>query len=93
MMAGSNEISITSFFWEKLPCLHCGKVNVYQPGVKGQVCACGKAMSIWDYLAVSPSAPSYDCLENPKNHRHPDWIEQEEELKLRDLDHGPWPRL
>ena len=93
MMAGSNEISITSFFWEKLPCLHCGKVNVYQPGVKGQVCACGKAMSIWDYLAVSPSAPSYDCLENPKNHRHPDWIEQEEELKLRDLDHGPWHRL
>ena len=28
-----------------------------------------------------PSDP--DCLENPKGHKHPDWIEQEEEERLR----------
>ena len=26
---------------------------------------------------------SGDCLENPKGHKHPDWIEQEESLSLQ----------
>ncbi len=76
------EISITSFFWGKLPCPGCGTVNAYQPGDEGQTCACGMAISLWDYIGVSPSARSYDCCENPKHHRHPDWIEQWEELEL-----------
>jgi len=78
------EISITSFFWEKLTCPGCGTVNAYQPHTEGQICACGKAISLWDYIGVSPSAPGHHCLENPKGHRHPDWIEQWEELELRD---------
>ncbi len=24
-----------------------------------------------------------ECLENPKSHRHPDWIEQEESLSMQ----------
>ena len=75
------EISVASFFWEKLPCLSCGTVNAYQPGAATQACACGKAISLWDAFAALPPAP--DCLENPKHHRHPDWIEQWEDLELR----------
>jgi len=82
------EISITSFFWERLLCLNCGMVNAYHPGAEGQTCACGKVISLWDYLGVSPSTPSYYCCENPKHHRHPDWIEQWEELELLGPDHG-----
>jgi hypothetical protein len=30
----------------------------------------------------------YDCLENPKWHKHPDWIEQEEEIRSNRIING-----
>ena len=63
---------------------------------------CGHRFTAWDvFSSITPAVGQritlvlepFECLENPKSHRHPDWIEQEEEMKLRDLDQGHWPRF
>jgi hypothetical protein len=54
--------------------------------------ACGHLFTAWDvYSSVTPAVEQvivcepepFECCENPKRHRHPDWIEQWEELDLR----------
>jgi len=52
---------------------------------------CGHLFTAWDvYTSVTPAIEQaivlvldpFACCENPKHHRHPDWIEQWEELEL-----------
>lgn len=44
----------------------------------------GKSSTLNELLSKRSTRFEPDCLCNPKNHRHPGWIENEEELKLRD---------
>jgi ribosomal protein S27AE len=43
---------------------------------------CGICGKWFDYTELMPGFKGIACLENPKSHRHPDWIEQDESLAL-----------
>jgi hypothetical protein len=83
-------------------CLHHIQITASKSGFPLHTCPdCGHQFTAWEvYSSITPAvesvvalvARSADCLENPKSHRHPDWIEQWEALELRNwLDPvNPW---
>jgi len=72
-------------------CLHYIQFEAGQ-GFPEHFCpACGHGFTAWDvYSSVTPVIKRtiilvlepFECLENPKRHRHPDWVEQLEEWEL-----------
>jgi transposase-like protein len=59
-------------------CKHYISVSIHDYTYRCQ--NCGK---FFDYRDFIPFYQGVNCLENPKRHRHPDWIEQNEEREGR----------
>ena len=65
------------------PCPNCGEKIIIKRSPMQTCPGCHKNFWNDDLNIEVDMGVSGDCLENPKSHRHPDWIEQDESLSLQ----------